>query len=127
MLNYDRIMETVLGDATLVALLDTFDSNPAVFGDIVAPSKFTGSEYINFYHSSPINTTLEYEDEVYTLNCRSATHKGSYTIQSAVIDAFNRKASRTDGFYTCNVLSVIGPADETDIYNGPVEVRIKKR
>jgi hypothetical protein len=127
MFNYDRIMATILADAPILALLSSYGGNKAVFGDRVVPKDLpAGSTSINFYHA-PVNPTLEYEDEVYTLNCRGPAFTDSRNIQNAVVTAFNRKASQTDGFYTCNVLAIIPPADQTDNYNGPVEVRIKKR
>lgn len=127
MFNYDRIMETIIADSAILALLDGFGLHKAVFGNSILPKEFDGTNSINFYNHIAIDPTIEYEDEFYTLNCRAASFSDAKSIQLAVKNAFNRKSSHNDGFYTVMVMPIIPPADETDTYNGPVEVRIRKR
>jgi len=119
-----------LNQADITGLLDTFKigttTHRALFADPVIPTIFTGNKSINFYRLSPSNMANNYGEYIYTANCRAQTQGESIAIAKAVIDKINR-ANFPDCFITCSVGVLLSPMDETDNYNCPVEITLKKR
>lgn len=116
---------TALNVSAITTLLDAYSSGYALFSGII-PGDFAGNESINYYMSSPLNGGLEYELYRYTINCRSELHYTSRVMAKAVYDTLNRVSDSTFNF-VCQVLQTIPPVDETDNFNTPVEITIKKR
>ena len=117
---------TALNVSSITNLLDTWGTGKALFAEPLIPESFTGTEVINFYMATPYNGGIEIEKYEYTINCRSATFKKSAELSLAVFTALNR-ANGTDSFTVCSVLKTIPPVDNTDTYNTPVTVILKKR
>ena len=115
-----------LNDSAITDLLDAFSLSPALFSDSLIPQAFTGDASINFYMSGSYDATLSYDDYTYTVNCRDKSYSGSRTIAYAVISTINR-VNYSDYYIVCKLMGTIPPMDDTDNYNSPVEVKIKKR
>lgn len=117
---------TALNVSAITNLLDTYKTGKALFSDLIAPSDFTGDDYINFYMVSPFNGAREVKEYTYSVNCRSNTYKKSLTMAYTVLNELNR-AYGSDSYMTVTVLQTLPPADETDVYNTPVNIKLKTR
>lgn len=117
---------TALNVTAITNLLDTYSTGKALFIEPVIPEKFTGSKSINAYMTSPANGALEYELYNYSASCRAKTAGESRTIAQAVHDAINR-VNYTDYYIVSSIGVTIPPQDDTDNFNTPVEIIIKKR
>ena len=115
-----------LNVAGITDLLGDYESVKALFNSTVIPSDCSALSTINFYQTAPIDNRLEYGLGAYTVNCRAQTQIEAETIAQAVVTAVNRRGSG-DAFYYCQTGAVIPPQDETDVFNVPVEITIKKR
>jgi hypothetical protein len=119
-------MYDALNQASITDLLDTVDGVKGLFDARAVPEFFTGFKTINFYLVSPISGALEWSEYRYSVNCRAKTDGESRAIAQAVFTALNR-ADFTDYHTNCDVLPTIPPADDTDVYNTPVEILLKTR
>jgi len=106
----------VVGETTYKALFDA----------VILPQDFTGQKSINFYMLTPRNFGLDYEIYRYIVNCRAATYNESRTIAQNVLNEINRE-SYTDYYIVCSLVPTIKPVDDTDNYNTPIEIILKKR
>jgi hypothetical protein len=111
------------GDTTLVALVDEYSDEPAIFRDcLVMPSDFTGKG-INFHlGGTGVDGGLPYTDVLHTLSCRAKLEGESRAIAAAAFAAINRVRAGI----VATVMPTLPPQDETDDFNTPVEVRLKK-
>jgi len=123
--NSDKIYDA-LNQSPITDLLDTTSGIVGLFDGRTIPEFFTMFKTINFYLVSPFIGSLEYQEYLYVANCRAKTGAESRTIAQAVFDALNR-ADFTDCHTNCDVLPTIPPADDTDVYNTPVEILLKTR
>lgn len=125
----DKIAEIIYNDTGILALIDTFESKPSIWFDLIVPESFeltSGKSYINFYRATPVVGALEWGDFSYTINCRAENNINANTLQDAVFSAFNRKNTTTDrGLFICTVLPTIPPKDDRDDYNALLEVQLK--
>lgn len=106
-------------------VVDAYGSGYAIFNDRVIPADCECQKTINFYMTAPYDPNMEIEYYRYSISCRAQTGNESQVIANAVITAINR-VHYTGYFITCKLLQVIPPMNETDNYNSPVEVLIKK-
>jgi hypothetical protein len=121
-------LSALLNDASVTALI-TQGTN-GIFYDTVVPSKYpvVGGDVgatdstINYYRVAPVNGGIAYMQTTFSVNCRAATMATAESIARAVLDVVNRHYSESI-YFVCSVLSVLPPADPTDVYNSPVEVR----
>ena len=120
------LMYDALNQASITGLLDTVSSIKGLFDSRGIPEFFTSPKTINFYLVSPINGALEWNEYIYSVNCRASTDGESRAIAQAVFTALNR-ADFTDYHTNCSVLGTIPPVDDTDVYNTPVEILLKSR
>lgn len=118
---YDALNQSPITD-----LLDTVSSTVGLFDGRIIPEFFTEFKTINFYLVSPFIGSLEYQEYLYIANCRAKTGGESRTIAQAVFDSLNR-ADFADYHTNCDVLPTIPPADDTDVFNTPVEILLKTR
>jgi len=117
---------TILNVSAVTNLLDTVGSVKGLFNSRSIPEFFTGFKTVNFYLSSPYNGSVEWEEYRYSINCRAKTDGESRAIAVQVFNLVNR-ADFTDGHTNCSVLGTLPPADDTDVFNTPIEVIIKTR
>ena len=106
--------------------LDVYKTGKALFIANVLPADFTGFKSINFYMSTPFNGADSVKAYNYSINCRAKTYNESLTIAKSVVDNINR-SSYSDFYITCSVVPTIPPADDSDVYNTPVEAILKTR
>jgi hypothetical protein len=121
---------TLLNVSAITTLLDSYvigeTSYAALFYDVLLPADFTGFKSINFYRTAAYAAAGEVQQFLYTINCRARTHAESVQIAYAVIAEINR-VSFSSGFSICSLLPTLGPQDDTDVYNTPVEITLKLR
>lgn len=117
---------TALNVSTITNLLDSWGSDKALFNDSLLPESFTGKESINFYLVTPHNGGNEIEQYEYSINCRAETYKKSTEMAFTVFTELNRSFA-DNAFKICSILRTIPPADDTDVYNTPVQIKIKMR
>ena len=112
-------------DATLITLLDPYKSGGAIFNDLKIPKDFTGNNSINFYTYAP--TSGKFKIENYVINCRGLSRTNSIDIALRVFNLLQRANFDGAGSYClCEILPTILPEDETDVYNTPINIKIKK-
>lgn len=121
-----NLMYDALNQSSITDLLDTVSSVVGLFDARAIPEFFTGFKTINFYLNGPYNGSLEWNEYLYSVNCRAKTDGESRAIAQAVFTALNR-ADFTDYHTTCQVLGTIPPEDDTDVFNTPIEVLLKSR
>lgn len=119
-------MYNALNQASITDLLDTVSTVKGLFDGRVIPEFFTSYKTINFYLTSPYSGSLEWEQYIYSVNCRAETDGESREIAEAVFNALNR-ADFSDYHTNCEVLPTLPPQDDTDVFNTPVEVLLKTR
>jgi hypothetical protein len=107
-------------------MLDSYLTTYALFNSYIIPADCTAKKTINFYQLGSIDCRLEYGLGNYTVNCRAETQAESEAIANAVITAVNRR-SYTTYYLFCQLNQCVPPADNTDVFNTPVEITIKKR
>ena len=125
MFGRDRMYEA-LNISAITDLLDTYNTNPAIFGGTSIPEKFKDDKVINYFNSGVYDATTAYNEYTFTVNCRAPTDYESVKIAKSVIDNLNETAV-TDGRLYCSLLATIPPFDETDLYNTPVTVIMKSK
>ena len=122
----DKILELLLNTTAITDLLDTYVGEPAIWFDTIVPTKYKGNKCINFYSSVPVNGALEYGDYIHTINCRMPKHNDVLQLQKTVFDTFNRHNTLTGrGLFLGKAFPVIPPTDEMDLYNAPIEIKLK--
>lgn len=121
----DTELYNALNVTEVTSLLDSYLSTIALFTARKVPADFSANDSVNFYHIGPFNCALEYESYNYSINCRSNIESKSKQIAIACKNAINR-INFSSCFAVVSVLETISPEDETDNYNTPLEVRIRK-
>lgn len=119
-------MYDALNQSAITDLLDTVSSVKGLFDARSIPEFFTEFSTINFYLVSSFDGSLEWNQYVYSVDCRAKTDKESRAIAQAVFTELNR-ADFVNYHTNCNVLPTIPPQDDTDVFNTPVEVILKTR
>lgn len=117
---------TALNTTNITTLLDAYGTGKALFDCTLIPTDCAAVKAINYYQLGFSDVRNDYDMSVYTINCRAATQGEAVTIAKAVINEVNRK-SYSNYFITCQLGQVLPPADDTDIFNAPIELTIKKR
>lgn len=107
-------------------LLDTFNTEPALFSDSKIPTAFEGISSINFYMATAANVSADVEIYNYTVNCRSDTYYKSRNIARVAIDNISR-VSYGSFYITCSLSTTLKPLDERDNYNTILNITLKKR
>ena len=120
------LMFDALNQTEITDLLDTVDSVKGLFSSRAIPTFFIKFKTVNFYLVSPISGALEWGQYIYSVNCRAKTDGESRAIAEAVFDNLNR-SDFTEYHTNCDVLVTIQPADDTDVYNTPLEILLKTR
>lgn len=132
-MSYGRAqLDALLNDSSVTDLI-TQGTN-GIFYDTVVPNKYPAvggdvgatDSTINYYRVSPVDGGLNMLQTTYSINCRASVMADAEAIVSAIFDVVNRH-SNDSVYFVCSVLGVITPADETDVYNAPVEVTTKSR
>ena len=138
MSNYQTDLHTTIyNDATIQSLVSSYVKSTvteyAVFNSNLIPSDIStdsglknfdvSDTTINHYTVTPQDDSIPLTDLTRSVSCRAYTYEDAETLQTAVSDALNRKRVN-DSFFVCSRLSIIPPADESDNYNAPVEVKI---
>ncbi len=116
---------TAINISSIQAVVDDYGTGHAIFIDELVPSDFTGKKSVNCYLTANYDPSLEIDYYKYSASCRAETGNESRIIAQAVIDGINR-VSYSDYYISCKLLPVIRPQDDTDTYNSPVEIIIKK-
>ena len=123
---YSTNIFSALNVAAVTGLLDEYSAGvPSLFSDTQLPEDCTALKTINFYQVGMIDLSLNYVQWTYSVNCRAPTLAEADTIAAAVVAAVNR-VSFTDYFLTCQIGAPITPADDTDVYNVPIEITLKR-
>lgn len=102
----------------------------AIYNSRLIPETETSTETINFYRTNSFNAALDYFDAIWSIDCRAKNEYEAYDLAEAVKNALNRKTSTVGGciyFGTISILPVIPPIDETDVYNVPVEINLRRK
>lgn len=124
------LIYTALNVTAITDLLDSYVMNSvsykALFHDSIIPSYLTVKNSINYYLISPIIGGTEIEQYEYSINCRAETFNASLTMAYIVHTALNR-IHGVNSFKISSVLKTIPPVDETDVYNTPLTINLKKR
>ena len=128
-----------MGERYGADFLNSLMKNDTDITDIVGTSIYEGlkvpgdddsEETINFYRINPFNGGLEYFESRFSIDCRSKSYLTSRDLASNVFTAINREFATVNGkryFAVCDILTTIPPVNDTDSYNTPVEVYLRRR
>ena len=117
------LYQKLINDSTITAL------TTAIYRARIIPESESSLETVNIYPTS-FNGGLEYFQRDWSVDCRSENEYTSQSISTAVYNVFNRANFTYDGktYYTVvSVLGTIPPIDDTDVYNTPVTVSLRRR
>lgn len=120
----DFIATKLNASTALSALVSTEIHNARLLPD------GAGIESVNYYPVIPYNPRLETFASTWSVDCRSATEWGALAIAQAVVTALNRVDAAVGGFTyfaVCNIGGAVPPIDNTDAYNVPVSVELRRR
>lgn len=126
MIDAPEVKAKLLSDPDVVALVGTYSSKPAIYGNPLAPSKYNG-DAITMYRTSPRNDSLEYAEDLITVNCFSRKRNKAAEIQDEVRKALNRNMEGDNTFFRTSSLPIIPPQNKEGDYNAPVEVLVRQR
>jgi hypothetical protein len=121
----DYIYEVLSNDSDIIDLVST-----SIYNARVIPSDETSYDTINFYPSGTFNAALDFFTIQWSIDCRSKDDFKAYNIASAVVGALNRLTGDIGGykyFGTCEILPIIPPANEQDVFNVPVQILLRRR
>lgn len=121
----DYIYSAISSDTDLAELVGT-----NIFNARLIPSDATGTETINFYITAPVNYALPHFEARWSINCRASIESTALQIADRVAVLINRVFGSVDShaFYaTVSMLAPIPPVDDTDAYNVPVEIYLRRR
>lgn len=103
----------------------------AIYNARKIPEDETSKETINFYISGGgLSGGLDYFERTWSIDCRSDDEGTSKDIAIAVYSLLNRISSTYSGkkyFSRINIFPTLPPANDTDVYNTPVENYIRRR
>lgn len=119
------IYTTLSNDSAVTAIVSTNIVNARLI-----PETITSLKTINFYRTTPFNAALEYFDLTWSIDCRSDVESQSLEIADAVKDALNRENITVGGkdyYAVVSILATIPPVNTSDVYNTPVQVRLRRR
>lgn len=119
------IYNVLTNDSTVTTLVGT-----AIYNDLLIPQDETSLDTINYYPIQPYNGGLEYFNRTWSVNCRSKSLITSRDIAKAVYEALNRVSGDSDSktyFGIVSVLPTLPPFDDTDVYNTPIDLQIRRR
>ena len=119
------IYEALLTDTGVLALVSSIGIYPCIASGVIEPDWDVSLSTVLIYRLNPVDYTIDVLLADYTVNCRADTEIKAEALAGAVVDALNRKEVAGSGRYYCQWGFVIQPADNTDNFNCPVEVRIK--
>ena len=119
------IYEALLTDTGVLALVSSVGIYPCIASGVIEPDWDVSLSTVLIYRLNPVDYTIDVLLADYTVNCRADTEIKAEALAGAVVEALNRKEVAGSGRYYCQWGFVIQPADNTDNFNCPVEVRIK--
>ena len=119
------IYEALLTDTGVLALVSSVGIYPCIANGVIEPDWDVSLSTVLIYRLNPVDYTIDVLLADYTVNCRADTEIKAEALAGAVVEALNRKEVAGSGRYYCQWGFVVQPADNTDNFNCPVEVRIK--
>lgn len=124
MIDIRNTLYTLLNVSAITNALDTWDGAPALFVGTRIPEGCNAHKTINVYITSPQESN-EYTRVTSIAACRGDTEYEALAVATLVYNALHRYSH--NGYYTyCALLPVVPPADETDVYNAPVQITITR-
>ena len=123
---YSSDIYNALNVATVQAAVSAYGTGYAIFNSLVVPADCEGAKTINFYQLGPIDASSDERIAKYTCNCRAGTQQEALSIALVVVNEINREMY-SDYYLICQIGQPIRPQDDTDNFNYPVEITIKKR
>lgn len=121
----EYIYSVLSNDAAITAIVGT-----SIYNASMIPETDTSLDTINFFTINPFQGGLEFWQRTWSINCRRKEEFEALDLADLVFTALNRKHIRVgsfDYFCTANILPVIPPANQTDTYNVPVDINIRRR
>ena len=122
----DFINTILTGDAGVTALV----AASAIYNARMVPETEESQITINFYPAGTYDARLEYFSVPWSIDCRAVTDGDSRDLAVAVRDAINRVKSVVGGFTyfgTVQLGGTIPPADQSDVYNTPVTLLVRRK
>jgi len=121
----DFINDILVNDSAIVAIVGT-----SISENLLVPSTDKSLETINYYKTGLVDGRIEYGAFRWSIDCRSKAYLTSRDLASLVFDAFNRvNATVNSKFYyaVVDILTTLPPVDNTDVYNTPVSVYVRRK
>lgn len=120
----DYIYYMLSNDAAVTGLV-----SDSIYNARVVPKDDTNTKTVNFYFAGNYNGSLEWGRLPWSASCRAKTDYEALEIAIAVKEALNREnqvVNDLSHYSICTILAVIPPVDESDYYNVPVEILVKR-
>lgn len=101
-----------------------------IYNGLRIPENTTGTDTINIYRESGLNNADEIFNVSCSVNCRSTNYNTSREIATAVIATLNRKQTDYNSkkyHFIVTALPTLKPLNESDVYNTPLSVFVRRR
>lgn len=102
----------------------------AIYNARMVPQEVTATTTVNFYHLGPYDAAQEYFQVRWSADCRAETNNESLALAIAVRDAINRVTDAVGGYTYHGVVNIGGtipPIDESDVFNTPVTLTVRRK
>ena len=121
----DFIYGELTGNSEITDIVGT-----AIYSARLIPESENSLKTINFYTIGNFDGALEYFEREWSIDCRSNNEQESKNIAFLVYENLNRYHATVSGkayFSVCSILSTIEPLNDSDVYNTPVSMLLKRR
>lgn len=122
----DYIRGTLAADAPLKLLV----AATAIVNARLIPPTITATTTINFYRISPVRGGAPVLEVEWSVDCRSSVQATSENMAQRVKEVLNREHITYGGgryYAIADILPTLPPVDETDVYNTPVSLTVRRR
>ena len=121
----DYIYDVLSNDSSITTIVGS-----SIYEDTLIPQSDTTQDTINFYRPGPYNPKLEYFENRWSVDCRRPAYGDSLDLATLVKDAFNRNFATVNSKYyfsVVDILPTIPPVNDSDVYNTPVEIYVRRK
>jgi len=120
----DFVYQVLSTDSDVTAITN------AIYNAGMVPETEDSLTTINAYHVGVFDKRLDYFQTEWSVDCRAAGGHDSMELALKAADALNRRFKTIGAkqyFGTVQVGQTVPPQDETDVYNTPLSVTIRRK
>lgn len=120
----DFVYQVLSADSSVTAM------TTAIYNARMVPETEASLTTINAYHTGTFDARLNYFQTEWSVDCRAADGHDSMELALKASDALNRRFKTIGSkqyFGAVQVGQTVPPRDETDVYNTPLSVTIRRK